>query len=360
MEARIPRERYCLYISEREGERGILLVKEWGVFDNKYRVIRREGEILIPLTRSLTEGEMQSTRCRLESSRFGTEEFKPDLRRRPTIEEVLKGQIPSHLMGELPRSMPIIGDIAIVEISEELSKYKEEVGKAILTANPNLKTVLKKVSKIKGTHRTRKFEILAGEERTETVHREYGCTYNLDLAEVYFNPRLGYERNRISNSVTEGETILDMFAGVGPFSIQIAKRTENTEIFATDINPKAVEYLRRNIEINNLGERVTALEGDVRSIVDTKLRGEIDRIIMNLPGSSEIYIPTACRALKRRGGIIHYYQFAGGLDAQQEAEQTFIEAVQEVGRKVDNILNIRKVLQTAPREWQVAVDARVY
>lgn len=352
-------KRYCLSVPKNIGQRAILASRRLEILDRDCRISRKNEEILLPLLREPTQEETRHLRSELTTFKLMEEIFERDPKQKSTIRQILKEMIPPKLLEEIPKSMPTVGDIAIIEISNELSKYDEQIGKAILTANPSLKTVLKKAGSIHGTHRTRDFEIIAGESRTVTVHREYGCILNVDLSKVYFNPRLAYERNRVSRLVGKRDTVLDMFAGVGPFSIQIARRNKMIKIFAVDINPVAVEYLHRNIEENRMKGRIVAIEGDVEDIVQQRFEGKVDRVLMNLPGSSERYLDTACKALKRRGGTIHYYQFAKGSDALETAEHTFRRGVIKAGRKVNGIITFRRVIATAPREWQIAIDARV-
>ena len=352
-------KRHCLSVPKNLGEIAITASRRLEILDKDYRISRKNGEILLPLLRKPTQEETRHLRSELTAFKLMEELFEREPKQKSTVKQILKETVPPKLLEEIPKSMPTVGDIAIVEISNELSMYDLQIGEAILLANPSLKTVLKKVGNVYGTYRTRDFEIIAGESRTVTVHREYGCILNVDLSKVYFNPRLAYERNRVSRLVEKRETILDMFAGVGPFSIQIARRNETTKIFAVDINPMAVEYLNRNIEENRMRDRIVAIEGDVENIVRQRFEGKIDRVLMNLPGDSMRYIGTACKALKRRGGNIHYYQFAVGSDALEVAEQTFRREVEKTGRKVEGITTIRRVIATAPREWQIGIDARI-
>jgi len=139
--------------------------------------------------------------------------------------------------------------------------------------------VVNRASKIKGTERVRDWDVLAGES-TETVHREYGYEFELDIAEVYFSPRLATERHRVVEQVTPGEHAFDMFAGVGPYAVPIA--AAGAEIVATDINERAIHYLRRNAERNGVADRVTAIAGDVR-VVAGDYENWADRVVMNLP-----------------------------------------------------------------------------
>jgi tRNA (guanine37-N1)-methyltransferase len=352
-------KRHCLSVPKNLGERAIVASKKLEILDRDCRISRKKEELLLPLLRELTQEETRRLRSELTTFKLMEELFEREPKQKSTVKQILKETVPPKLLEEIPKSMLIVGDIAIIEISNELSVYDEQIGKAILTANPSLKTVLKKAGSVHGTYRTRDYVIIAGESRTVTVHREYGCILNVDLSKAYFNPRLAYERNRVSRLAGKRETILDMFAGVGPFSIQMARRNETIKIFAVDINPVAVEYLNRNIEENRMKDRVVAIEGDVENIVQQRFEGKIDRVLMNLPGNSVRYIGTACKALKRRGGNIHYYQFAEGRNALEVAEQTFRRGVEKAGRKVEGITIVRRVTATAPREWQIGVDARV-
>lgn len=351
--------RLCLEVPSRLGENAILVCRKHGVLDRSYKISRRGKRICIPLIREPTEKEVQDFRSEISDLRLREQEFERNPRRRTSFKEVLEKTLPPELLEKCPRAMPTVGDLAIVEIPEELTSFDEQIGDAILITNPSLKTVLAKTSKIGGLHRTRGFRVLAGEKRTTTVHREYGSVFYMDLSKVYFNPKLAYERNRVSNSVGEGETILDMFAGIGPFSIQIARRIGAVKIFAVDINPIAIEFLRKNIGANRVQDRIVPIGGDVRRIVQESLHGKADRIIMNLPGSSTSFIDTACRALKRQGGIVHYYQFADGRYPIQEAKATLVRSVEATGRRIEAILAARKVVATAPREWQVGIDAQI-
>ncbi len=185
----------------------------------------------------------------------------------------------------------LIGDIAIVEDSD-----------TSILRRKNVKSVYKKETEVEGIYRTRKYVYLAGEKNTETIHKEYGCRYILDIEKVYFNPRLATERHRIAKKINNGERVLDMFAGVGPFSILIAKKRD-VEVHSIDINPDAFYYLKKNIEINKV-KNVFPYLGDCRDIV--KKLPDFDRIIMNLPKNSLEFRDTALNKIKKRG-IIHLY-----------------------------------------------------
>ncbi|HIE13916.1 TPA: class I SAM-dependent methyltransferase family protein, partial [Candidatus Bathyarchaeota archaeon] len=268
--------------------------------------------------------------------------------------------LPPHLLASFPRSIEFIGQVAIIEFPPELEPYKEILGSSILKAHKNVKTVLAKAGAVKGAYRIRKFEIIAGSENTETVHKEFGCIFRLDPRRVYFSPRLSYEHFRVTSKVNEGENVIDMFAGVGPFSIMIAKKVKRVKVYAIDINPEAIRYLTMNIVLNGVEGKVISMLGDAREIISKRLRGIADRVIMNLPEKASVYLPVACNALKDKGGIIHCYQFARGENAILKAEKIAERIIKNsTYRKHCRILSSRIVREVAPFTWQVAVDLEV-
>jgi tRNA (guanine37-N1)-methyltransferase len=218
-------------------------------------------------------------------------------------------ELPAELMDKLPRSFDQIGTIAIVKINDDLQDFKTQIGEAILKTQSNLKTVAMDFG-VQGKLRVRKLEILAGEPNTETTHVEYGIKLYLDVAKAYFSPRLSSEHNRITKLIEPGEVVLDMFAGVGPFSIMIAKLSEAKQIFSIDLNRDAIEYLIKNIDMNKV-TNIFPMEGDARDMI--KNIPKVDRIIMNLPKEAHNYLPTAFVILKAKG-IIHYHEILSKSD----------------------------------------------
>jgi tRNA (guanine37-N1)-methyltransferase len=266
--------------------------------------------------------------------------------------------LPAHLLATLPRALDIIGDIAVVEIPPELKEYKKIVGEAVLKGHKNVRVVLAKAGKVSGTYRLRHFEFLAGERRSLTLYRENGCSYYVDVARAYFSPRLSHERQRVASAVKEGEVVVDLFSGVGPFAILIAKNLKTVKVYAIDINLDAVDLLKRNARLNRVENRIYPIVGDARQVANEGLAAAADRVIMNLPESSFEFIDVACNALKT-GGMVHFYAFMRAPETIEELGKRFEESVQKVGRKVQTFENARLVRETAPYEWQVVLDARI-
>ncbi|MEG9194918.1 MAG: class I SAM-dependent methyltransferase family protein [Candidatus Methanoglobus sp.] len=222
-----------------------------------------------------------------------------------SLKEDLREKMSEEELKMLRRSFEIIGDIAIVEIPEELVSKKEIIVQAILQRHRHLKTILRKVGEVNGIYRVAKYEIVYG-GKTETIAREHGCRFLVDPTRVYYSSKLATERARIAGLVKEGERVLVMFAGVGPYAIVIAKLAKPSEVIGIELNSAAVEYFRKNVKLNK-AENVRIYEGDVNEIVP-RLEGEFDRILMPAPYSAENFVHLL-RGKVRKGGFVHYYTF---------------------------------------------------
>jgi tRNA (guanine37-N1)-methyltransferase len=273
---------------------------------------------------------------------------------------LLKDKLPTHLIVRLPHAIDFVGDIAIIEVPPSLYAYKAVIGKAILETSHKVRTVLAKVGAVEGTYRLREFSIIAGENRTETIHKEYGCQYHVDVTKAYFSPRLSYEHNRVVSLVEEGETVVDLFAGVGPFAIQIAKKRKSVKVYAVDINPYAVEFLKENVRLNRVEGKVFPILGDARQIAKDRLSGLADRVIMNLPESAIEFVDAACKVTKVAGGTVHFYGFVNASGSVENLQLLLAESIEKSGRGLEKILSSRLVRATAPHEWQVVVDAKIH
>ena len=256
---------------------------------------------------------------------------------------------PADLLGFAP-SYERLGDVVLLD--EDDPERAREIADAIVHSDLPVDTVLNKASKIKGETRVREWELLVGES-TETVHREYGCSFALDLAEVYFSPRLATERHRVATQVNPGERAFDMFAGVGPFVIPFAKRA--AECVAVDVNEHAIEYLRENARRNRVEDRITAICDDVRRIAPA-YKDWADRIVMNLPHSADEFLDGAVY-IAGDSCVIHYYDIQSDEDPYGPGERAIREAAEPTySVTVDN----RRIVRSyAPHEVNVCLDVRL-
>ncbi len=263
-----------------------------GAVNTGLKVKREIGFVLIPVLFPV-ETQFETTES----------DFLPEKGRR-TYQEI--AEVPEGLRAALPTSFDVIGGIAIIKIKDELLPYKSAVGAAILKANSHLKTACLDMG-VSGEYRVRGLEVIAGEERTETTHVEYGCRIRVDVARVYFSPRLASERRTVAGTVAEGETIIDLFAGAAPFSVMIAKYAKPAKVYAIDVNPAAVEYMRQNVKLNKVESIVEPTCADAREAI--KRLPKADRVIMNLPHSAHEFWADAIGALKEKG-TINYYEIS--------------------------------------------------
>lgn len=350
---------HCIKVTKRLGEKAIKLLSKLNLINKDLKIVSLGDHLLIPLTEKPSNSILSDLIRQIEGLEVSFHYFPVRMKEPKTIADYLEDKLPPYLLASLPRSIDFIGDVAIIEVPEELEAHKYLIGEAVLRVYKRVRSVLAKSSAIRGTYRLREYEVIAGSDNTETVHKEHGCKYFLDPRRVYFSSRLSYEHYRVASQVQEGETIVDMFAGVGPFSILIAKMHSNIKVYAIDINPDAIKYLERNIHANGVYGKVIPILSDAKEAIETRLKGVADRVIMNLPEKALEYIDTACIALKPSGGIIHYYEFSGGPYAIERTREKLIEGISNAGRTVETILVERVVKEVAPYKWQIAIDVKI-
>jgi tRNA (guanine37-N1)-methyltransferase len=255
----------------------------------------------------------------------------------------------------------IIGDIAVIKLPDASAVAAEAVAEAIMNRHGNLKTVLAQVSPVAGGFRLRRLTHVAGENRTCTVHKESGCAFAVDVESCYFSPRLFHERIRIASLVQPEEVVVNMFAGVGCFSIIIARHGQAAKVFSIDVNPVAVEFMEENIRRNRVYGKVAPLLGDARAIIETRLQHCTDRVLMPLPEKSFEYLPSAVSALKASGGWIHIHAFEHALkteDATEKVRQKAAETLEALGVDFE-VSCVRVVRSTGPHWFQLVADVHV-
>ncbi|MDH7507922.1 MAG: class I SAM-dependent methyltransferase family protein [Methanomassiliicoccales archaeon] len=303
-------ESWCVRVDASRAEFVRKKLLQLGLLDRSLKVARSRGDVLFPIISERLADLPDNLKEKIE-----TADFEERMSREGNYKQYVK--IPQSLVPLLPSSFDIIGDIAVIKLPDELLPYKAEIGEALIMAFPNIKAVALDKG-IRGDRRIMDLEIIAGEKRTETVHTEYGLRFKVDIKRTYFNPRLASERRRIASLVTNGEIIIDMFAGVGPFSLMIRKYGMPRIIYAIDFNTDAIDYLRKNIVINRL-DRIVPICAEARVAIEDL--PPADRIVMNLPHSTGEFIMTALNKLEE-GGILHTYFISA-----KSKEYTFVEWV---------------------------------
>jgi tRNA (guanine37-N1)-methyltransferase len=255
------------------------------------------------------------------------------------------------------RAFDIVGDIVIMKIPEELASKKCIIGRAVMQVHKNVRVVLNQLGPVGGEFRTRTLEVIAGENRTETLHRESGCIFKVDLARVYFSPRLSTERMRIAKLVKPGEVVLNMFAGVGCYSILIAKHADPMVVYSVDINPVAFEFMVENIRLNKVCHKVVPILGDCREVIRQSLVGSCSRVLMPLPELGREFLPFALQAIEKEG-VIHFYDYGQDPDPFTPSEEFVMRTAEKSGFSCE-ILERRKVRSYAPRCYHIVLDILV-
>jgi len=331
----MPDKSLGLKVGRKSGEKIRKALVEAGAFDRSRKICSDESYVYLPvLEMDEKSAAMVGSIAEFElvQINFLPEECVPS---------------PEDLLGFRP-SFEVVGDIAMVEDNDA-----ERVAAALMSTSKSIKTVIAPISDVEGEFRTRRFRHVAGETRTVTVHREHGLRYRVDLEGAYFTPRLGTERLRIAGLVSPGDVVLDMFAGVGPFALLLAKK--GADVIAMDKNPVAVKYLRENALLNKVNN-IEILEGDAAELA-LRFENRADHVIMNLPHSASEFLIPAIKAAKPEG-VVHYYCIAPDDDLYKD-EALIGKAASELGARVE-VLYKEIVRSYAPHRSNVVIDFQVH
>jgi len=236
-----------------------------------------------------------------------------------------------------------IGEIII------LSRKDKEAAERLLLL-PNTKTVLYKSGSIFGKYREPQLKKLAG-NGTETIHKEHGCLFRLDVEKIMWSKGNHNERTRLIEMVKKGEVIVDMFAGIGYFSIPLAVHSRAKKIYAIEINPVSFLYLKENVKLNKT-RKIETINSDCKEV---EIKQKADRVLMGLLPSAKKYLPKALEFVKN-GGMIHYH----GLD--RDEPENLMKEVEEVCRKKKvkcEFAGKSRVKSWNPKKWHWVLDVRI-
>jgi len=245
-------------------------------------------------------------------------------------------------------SYTLVGDIAIVSYDERVRGREREIAEYIMSIHPRVKTVYAKISTV-GEERVAKLIHLYGEKRTKTLYKEHGLTFSVDIQRAYINPRLSTEHIRVANQVNG--FVLDMFAGIGGFTLHISARGKAEIVVANDINTAAIQLMLESISMNKrkLKTPILVLNLDAAKLPSI-LKNSFDHIIMNLPHLAIKFLGTALR-LTKHYTYLHVYTI----------DLTHMEALKSVEKALNSILknglcsiafrDVIRVLDYAPRRY---------
>jgi tRNA (guanine37-N1)-methyltransferase len=282
--------------------------------------------------------------------------------------EVLGTEKARHVWGRVD----IVGDIALLKSPTiagrrdvlTIDEYRT-LARALIQRLPYIRSVWLLTSPTRGFKLLREAVHLAGEERTHTIYREHGCEFEVDVLKVFVTPRLNYEHDRVSRLVRDGETVINMFAGAGLFSILIACRREAL-VYSIDKSEEAYSYMVRNIERNRgrMRGRVVPILGDAAEVIERRLAASADRVLEPYPRLALSYFEHALKSLRSRG-IIHLYLHVR-YDRRTRPEEVALSDVTKRIGELKNYINkyrivgVRRVRPVGPRLYQVVVDVEIW
>jgi tRNA (guanine37-N1)-methyltransferase len=277
---------------------------------------------------------------------------------RKLAREVLGEDLAKKIWGR----MEIIGDILVIRIPFDIEpETLKPLAERVLKELPYVKSVWGALPGVKGEYRLRDYVHLAGEKRSETIYKEYGCLFKLDITKVYISPSLSYEHYRVAKLVEPGEVVTNMFAGAGLFSIVMAKHAKPRIVYSIDINPDAYRYMVENVKLNKVEGIVVPILGDAARVIEEKLQNTSDRVLMPYPDIALDYLVYALKALRGRGCIhIYLHVEAGkGEDPAEKAEELAGRRLEELGIHSYEFRLGRIVRPIAPRKYQIVLDTYV-
>jgi tRNA (guanine37-N1)-methyltransferase len=276
------------------------------------------------------------------------------------LRKLLSTTMPPENLAHVYNSYDVVGDIAIIRLTKESYEHRPVIAQALMDSHKNVRTVLAQIGAVHGSFRLRTLEYIAGEKKTATLHRESGCSFQVDVEKCYFSPRLQGERMRVAKQPKDGEVIVNMFAGVGCFSILIAKQRNVEKVYSIDVNPVAVQYMQENIRVNGVFGRVIPIIGDAKTIIEKRLSHVADRVIMPLPEKALEYLPYAVLALRKGSGCIHYYDFEHAAKKENPVEKVKSRVAKKLGPEVTFEIPFSRVVRsTGPNWYQMVLDIHV-
>lgn len=314
-------KKYALKIHKSKGEETIALLKEKGDFDYSRDIIFDEGFLWIPTKTKISDA----------------------------INKDLPKKTPLYFLKKRfnLRSFDVIGNIIVIFIPDEMILKKDEIGKYLMKIYPKTKAVYREVEKAEGEFRIQKLELIAG-KGSETIHKEHGLKFKLDITKVFFSPRQVTERMELTKKIQKDDRVCVFFSGIAPIPIYLSKYSLASKIIGLEINPFAHNFALENLILNKISN-VELINGDVNFEIPKLIKKELfDCIIMPLPKNSGNFLDLVVKALKKNGLLVIY--LAGSLN---KAEMK----IKELERKGFTIKDFKRGAEIAPKEYRYTIIA---
>jgi len=340
----------ALRVPSRNAEAARHLMTQSGILDKHHRILSGDGFTEIPaLARPLPD--LMASLEGLGSEVIDSREYPWRETFKQPFKDILADiEIPEVLKELLPKKWEQLGHVLVLKIDPELDAWKGEIARAYAHIL-KMDTVLRDTGGIKGQYREPVMEFLLG-QKAETTHMENGIRYCLDASRLMFSSGNVDERIRMSNVCESGEVVVDMFAGIGYFTLPMAVHSEPARIVSHEINSLAFEYLKKNIELND-AQVVEPVRGNCLDAEE----GIADRVVMGYVGTTHEYLPKAIRILRGKG-MIHYHETCPEKLMQERPLARVKEAAMDAGKHIE-IIEIRKIKSYSPGVWHVVIDVAI-
>jgi tRNA wybutosine-synthesizing protein 2 len=349
---------YVLYVPRKLGEKAKDWLVENGLMDKSKHIIQTEEGIEFPVLRLLLDEEITDIDPGDLIRSFTTPDDRSKDRLQDPILNIRNGLESEGFSKEeivlLPTKWELLGDVLIIKIPDALVEREKMLARAY--ANElNARVIIKENDKVQGEFRIPDMTIILG-EGPETVHKENGIFYELDASRILFSSGNVDERIRMSQlGELTGEVVVDMFCGIGYFTLPIAKYCRPEKIYGCEKNPVSFGYLKKNIDRNGVQDVVTPLLGDNREVSPT---GVADRVLMGYVGTTHEFLPRALEILKPIGGFLHYHETCPNELLPQRPVDRITEACKNKDRKLVSH-KMKRIKSYAPGITHVVVDAEV-
>jgi tRNA wybutosine-synthesizing protein 2 len=270
------------------------------------------------------------------------------------IKKSLSPLLPSDALSGIPEKWEKIGTVVTLKLPESLLQYQETIGKVYADVL-GCTTVLRDVGGITGVYREPTTEVLYGSSQTETVHLENGIRYKLDPQQIMFSSGNLGERQRMAMISGPGETVVELFAGIGYFTLPMAVYSTPKKIVACEMNPVAYKYLCKNIVLNHVTKIVEPLLGDNRV---TAPKNCADRVILGYLDETQVFLPVALECLKNHIGVLHYHDVVPD-EVIPDRSLKQVQAVANTYHRSATLLAVKNIKSYAPGKSHVVLDVNI-
>jgi tRNA (guanine37-N1)-methyltransferase len=366
---------WILEVQKTHGSVILNWLRSESLLDHRWKVRSKDHLLFIPLSSSpsIIPPLISEKNVRIYSAEEFRNFFSPiHFHSNPTtggllLRDAVKSFVPADLLPLVPRSFDAIGDIAILELNRNeqtlLEPFIIQIAQTLLDSHHEFRAVFGKAGDVDGVFRVRSLRHLAGDPTPITIHRENNCAFRVNIQETFFTPRLVFERKRLAEYPQiwpQDSIIWDMFCGVGPYTIQIAKKSPSSPIIATDINEIAIKLLHENLQLNKIPSKIDCYVQDLGSVQNNphfhQYFGKVGRFLMNLPERNLEFLPQIPPFIHPKGALLHIYQFNAKYRPIDEAIERFTASVTSQMFKIRQILSGRIVKPFSPSKDTTVLD----